>query len=513
MRNIWVIATIIFALNNQGYSQSLEVNWGELQTNNETVHKIIPSNGSSYYLIKNIGREQYNAADLWLDYYASTANTPQQSNKLQLPEINNYPAKFEELFCVEDKLILLASVENIDSLTRELYIQHLNNEGAIIENPKYVGRIPLENDSEDGFQITLSTDKKKILVCYYPSFVEYHGQPFRCKIYDTNLKRTFSKKLKLPLFGKQKITFKHYILDDKDNIFISCTALQETKKKVARGVVEDKFDHFVMVYNQRYKTTKIQSVTLKKSPIVDINIIIDQEGNLTAFGFMALRNQKNIAGVFYQKYNPIDLSPIFPLNSRTNFKLFANEQLATFTDKRNSKSGEYAFNYRLKNIEMLSNGSIIIAAEHQYSLFSKGRRMYRHNDVILAMGNSTGKIEWVKRLLKTQTAYATQNLTSYTLINDHTRIKILYNDNPANLKLTKLADSKKIKPVIFDAEKPSKAIPVVVSLYTDGTMRKDPAFQEEGVLICPKLGGKIKDAHIIYGHLSEGYKLGKFRFD
>ena len=157
-------------------AQSLEtVMWGtkaELPKKT-SIQKIAGVNSDGFYAIRSDDPSYITKDKLWLEYISFTTMNVDESNEITFPVIGGKQSYFEDIYFINDKLILFTSIEDKSRNEKVLYISYLNTNGTVKNKPKEVGAIPLSNLKEDGFKFKYIESTKEILLTYHKTFTKY----------------------------------------------------------------------------------------------------------------------------------------------------------------------------------------------------------------------------------------------------------------------------------------------------------------------------------------------------
>ncbi len=507
------------------FAQTIDVDWGPFKEvpKDSRYYKIIGYDSEGFYVIRSKGLHKFDKNNVWLEYCSNTTVMIESSNEILMPTVDGVLTEFEALFYLNERLILLTSAVDKERKKQFAYIQYINEDGTLKNKPKQIGSLTLTDDEESGFNFALSYDKSQIIVYYHEAFNIYYSQAFTFKIFDANLKEVFAKNLELPMSGR-KFHIVQYAFGKSGNIYMSAKVVRKKKKSRTKTAVE-KYDNTIFVYNIKRDEINEYPIKLTKFIPSDITFELDNEENVIVFGFFTAKAAKagEFSGIFYQKINPKTLKLVTNLATKYYYKVFKKEEMAEFSQKRNiakeSKSSEFLYDYNLNDIVFIDNGSCIFIAEHYYM---ETRTMidpktkeetiiyyYHYNDLYTALVDKDGNMKWLKRIPKNQNSFNDDGyFSSYSVTTVGSKVKIMYNDNPANLNIN---ESLKIK----ELKNPKRSVAVMLTIYSDGSWDKAKIFGSDDVktIFSPTIFTSIKDNFIIYGQSGKEYKFGGFFFE
>lgn len=134
-------------------------------------------------------------------------------------------------------------------------------------------------------------------------------------------------------------------------------------------------------------------------------------------------------------------------NGYYEFPLAELEKFESARSKRKmEKKDDYeAPNLKVRNLQIESDGSVLIACEESYykvyyNTSSNGTTtttiIYYNEDIVAAKINAAGTMEWVRKIPKRQRGSQPLNTMSFKLVSDETGYYFLYLDNIKNMDLS-----------------------------------------------------------------------------
>jgi hypothetical protein len=533
------------------FSQTVEMDWGQFKKlpDNSFFQRIIGTDADGFFTIRTAYDQTSNENKFYLEYISSTTNAMETSNEIIFPSINGLLSEFEQIYYLNGKVILFSSIINQTTQTKSLYVQYLNNDGTLKNRPKEIGSIPLGNKKTDGFKIVLSENKSRILVYFYNSFVEYNNELFNIRILDPNLTEVYSGELTFPLMGR-RFEIKQAEPGKDDNIFFMTKVLAIDAKKgkssntnrtpvskstgsntntntstvSASEVSTGDYDYTIYIYNKKRNDLTPMNVVVEKYVIKNAIFGLYPNEDILIEGFIANKNSKipnEFIGAFYKKIT-IKTMKFEEIDIKKSIILFSKDFAMKFTQERNG-TAEHFYDFSINKLGLFDNGTVVMFAEQQYvtkrTMIDPGTKeetyiyYYSFNDIIGVGINREGKLDWTIRIPKIQRGTDDYGYySSYSMIIDANKAKILFNDNPAN---EKEKDPAKLKEFSTNLKTLPKAMTFICTVYSDGNLEKDVMFAKDDnkTFICPKIYAKTKQRYIIYGQKNDEYKFGTFAFD
>ena len=519
MKKLLFLLSLFFTTVNS-FSQSLEtIDWGTYTElpKFSLYQKIIGGNDDGFYALKTINQ------DIYLDFVSSTTMSVDASNQLLLPTVNGIQTKFEDIFYVNNQLILFTSATNTAAGKKFVYIMYVKGDGTLKNKPKKVGEISVSNNPADSFNFLLSPNQKQIYLYYHTTYKTYNGEPFTVKSFDSSLQPILDSNFKLP-FKDTHVEITKYLVGNSGNFYMMAKSEQVTKRKSSRSK-GPKYDFTVLAFNAKTKGLKSYKIKILKYIPHSATFGLDKEENIVVVGLSAAKTSRvagQFTGAFYKKFDP-RIQKEIPVGAKDFFIIFDKASASRLLTKRNGDTPEKQYNYILKNVKFLANGSVIMLAEQyneSYKIITDPATKadtkiiyYNFNDILAIGINNKGKMEWNKQIPKNQKSIDDNGYyhSYYCSVVDN-KLKVIYNDNSSNKKDT---PDNKIKPLKNNPNKTPKGMAFIVTIYTDGSFEKDAMFpdKDKKTVIVPRLIKKIGDFYYTYGQNGKNFKFGRFVMD
>jgi len=298
----------------------------------------------------------------------------------------------------------------------------------------------------------------------------------------------------------------------------------KTTTTVASDNSTDNYDFTLYVFNKKRNDLTPLPVNVEKYGIRNLIFGLYPNDDVMIEGFIANKTTKipsEFIGVFYKKLI-IKTLKFEDIDQKKSILLFSKDFAAKFTQERNGDPEQF-YNFTINKLGFFDNGTIVMFAEQQYVtkrvMTDPGTKeetniyYYNFNDIIGIGINREGKLDWTIRIPKIQKGTDDFGYySSYSFIIDANKVKLLFNDNPAN---EKEKDPAKLKEFATNLMTLPKAMTFICTVYSDGNYEKDVMFTKDDIktFICPKIYGRSKQRYIIYGQKNDEYKFGTFAFD
>ena len=527
-RNSYLIIVLIF-ISNLIFAQSLEtVMWGdktELQKKT-SFQKIAGTNSEGFYAIRSDDPSYITKDKLWLEYISLTTLNVDESNEIALPSVGGKQSYYENIFYINDKLILFTSIEDKSRNEKVLYISYLNTNGTLKNKPKEVAKYPISNLKEDGFNFKYLESSKEIMLHYHKTFSKYNGEKIYVKIFNSNLQSTFDEELVFPdNILEKELSIIQVDRGESENLYFLNKVEKISTRRTTGG---KKYDNILMVFNSEKKEFKGYTISIAKFIAKDLKFVLDKEENVIIAGTYGAKTSRvagQIGGFFYTKINPKTEKIIAPANIKLTYYDFLRDKAiaATFKDDRTGETSEQRYSFKIKSIELLDNGGFMLITEQYYDSFREFKdpetkeiikvKYYNYLDFLIGGVDKNGKFAWVKRFPKMQ--FSTKDggyFSSYAIHTNVNTVKLMYNDDEKNIKNTKPDKTKTVK---FNPKTTPKAVAVMHSVYTDGSIQKTTMFPDNDseCVIVPKTLTKFSDGFLIYTLSGKEYRFAQFVFE
>ncbi|MBU0765629.1 MAG: hypothetical protein KJ607_12415 [Bacteroidetes bacterium] len=441
-------------------------------------------------------------------------------SELILPSVAGEQSEFEAIFFVGGKLVLFTTIPDEKTKCRRIYVQYLNHDGTLKNKPIKIGEAQESYTGKKLYSIRNAPEKQNFEIIIAPYYTIYQGELFRVKLIDYSLSEVFSKNLKLPLENRNCDVLQCRI-DSKKNTFFAIKAKQLSKRSSRFGKTADEF--LIVAHNNALNTYKKYPIKIKKDIPYDIFFDFDRFGNIVIVGLYTQKNSRDggFSGVFSMKINPATQN-FFKLPPKLFYKKFDREFQNDFSLKRYGDTPEQRYSISINDLAYINDDEFVFVAEQFYKTtktivdpMTKGEshvNYYYYNDLLYIVVRD-GMINRIERVPKSQ--YSIDDggyYSSYSLLHsNYKNIKILFNDHPANMKERELAKIKELKNNVM---KNPKGMPVMITIYEDGSFDKQPLFNEkenDGVIVKDMIV-PYDDGFIIYVQEKDRYRFGTFRF-
>jgi hypothetical protein len=506
-------------------AQTLEVEWGaEFDLDRDhRYHKVIGQDGEKFYVIRKEKEKTLNRSKIWLESISKTSMANESSYEITLPEIHGKKSTFEDLFYIDGKLVLFATVHDQMKQLSNLYVMHIDEDGLSKGSPQLVGFMSLILDPDHGFKFSVTKDEKHVLVHYHIPFSTYTGEPLYFKLISSDLEEVESKRFELP-YLQRKFNIVNYDRGESGNYYFAIQAEPVQKRRSSRGrggrPAKINYKYSVLVYNAKKDSLQDYRIDVERYNPDGIMMTLNDNEEVMTFGFGTKRSSAVYSGVYYQLIDPRIEKVI-----AKKFLDFSKDRtfLAEFKQERNGTNETQWYSYSPGQVVSLDNGGYIFLTEQKYiekNTISDPRSgeetyvyYYHYNDILAISIDDENRMEWFRRIPKNQFSTNDKGYYSgFAVAPVGSKIKILFNDHPKNLKNRKPEKTKEIKNNIMT--NPSGQA-VVATLYSDGNLDKAEMFpgSDSKYSICPRLFLESRSQYFIYAQKGSNFKWGNFFFE
>jgi len=314
-------------------------------------------------------------------------------------------------------------------------------------------------------------------------------------------------------------------VDDQGNAYLLGIRYQGTRRLKRGG--EPNYEYVLFKFPNDSETMQEYSIRLDDKFITDMNIAIDEKGNIAAAGFYSNTPSFDIMGTYYLL---VDGSTKKVTKSSTkSFELdFLTEGLKERQAEKVERKVEKGKQIELLDMELrrltpLPGGGWLLVGE-QYKVVEVTTTTttsgvvststivtyhYYYNDIIVVRISNKGDIDWAHKVPKRQhTVNDGGFYSSFIQSEVDDKIYLVYNENPKNLTED---DPGKYWNFVPGKE----SVVMLVQFDAQGNMTKDMLFSSDDsdVILRPKVSNQIDpETTILAGQRKKVHRLMKISF-
>ncbi|MFM7662525.1 MAG: hypothetical protein ACKO7P_12780, partial [Bacteroidota bacterium] len=470
------------------------IQWGPLERSSGSLLSIIPKNDANFYSLRWLGGSVFGSY-----YIVEHENLSKLESAKIKQSIENGMATLEYGATVKNQPILFLSDKNGKNLC--LFFQRLGSNLKNIGPAEQI--ICYENErlsAQPEFQITQSENKQYLAITYEIAGNRQNQDSYGYAILDTNLTIINKGKYTLPFDGNLATINKHH-LSNKGEFYMSVTEhLKPNDKLFTRNFKNYKALH---VYQIKADTLSSFKLDFSEKRVEEMEMS-STDTLFTLTGSYANVDAQGTTGVFYMtidsKKGSIAKQGFIPFSSElTRLQWSDNLRFNGRNFNKNWENTNQLYEYRLRNMNLLSDGSIVGSVE-QYYVYSRTNfdnrtgisnsiNYYYYDDILAFKIGVANNFDWCKTIQKNQSSINDDGpFSSYANYIDNGKFCIIFNDNINNYNSDgEFSGETSIRPTNFNPRRNAVAL-VEIDLTTGNASRKSIFKQKEiKSMVLPKL--------------------------
>lgn len=458
-----------------------------------------------------------NAPVFTVDYFSNNLKKI-NTKKIDFADMSE-KRTFESLFQMKDnRFYLFSSYLNSE---RENVLEARLMKPKTLElssNQKELHRLSYQgyrksNSGSYGFK--MSRDSSKLLVYYNLPYEKNASEKFGFKVYDQFLKSIWEKEITLP-YTDELFNLVQIRLDDKGDLYVIGKVFRDKLKNRSQG--RPNYDYVVIAYRNNGTEKEEYEIALADKFVTDVQITVDENGNIICAGFYSELGYGGIRGTFYATVDAGTRTM-----TKGSFKEFdvgfivEGERNSASKQKQVERGKETLTNYFLDELIRKADGGAILIAEQFYEriinstntngTFTRSYVKYFFNDLIIVSIDSKGDIEWAKKIDKNQETINDNGFySSYYVGVNGDQLFVLFNDHEKNLDETR----KNIRTFTGRG-----GIANLVAVNSSGNLNQYPIlYQSIGEpMIRPVVTRQVGDELIIVSIYRKDQRIGKINLN
>lgn len=429
----------------------------------------------------------------------------------------------EKVLMLDGELYLFTSFFNRKKDKEYLFVQKINKETLEVDKPS---RMIGEYDFAGGvfsfggrIGITLSRDKTKVMVHVDTPNKSYEKDELVFKVFGSEMKEIWGEKVETPYLDKE-FGSRGWKLDNDGNVYV-IGLVYDGKIITVGGKSNDQYK--ILSYRKEGGKPKMYDINADGKFISDLQLAIDDNGDLICAGFYSDESTFNVKGSYFFK-----MSGETQAVQSKSFKEFSIESmLSESTEKekgkaeRNARKGKdlELYKYHLDEIIIREDGGAILIGEQFYKETISSMAMpngensssddyYYYNDIVVVNLSPEGEIDWVELVPKFQRSVEDGGYYSsyvYAVANDN--LYFVFNDHTGNLTRS---EGDEVHPA-FGLDN----VIVLVEVDKNGKETREALFDINDIHIGirPKLSEQIyANELILFGERKQTHRFIKLKF-
>lgn len=475
------------------YAQQ-NIQWGPLERSNGSLLSIIPKNDGNFYSLRWLGGRVFGS------YYIVEHENLSKFESAKIKQtVENGMATLEYGATVKNQPVIFLSDKNGKNLC--LFFQRLGSNLKNIGPAEQI--LCYENEkisAQPEFQITQSENKQFLAITYEIAGNRQNQDSYGYAILDSNLAIINKGKYTLPFDGNMATINTHH-LSNKGEYYMSVTEhLKPNDKLFTRN-----FKNYKAMHVYQIKSDTLTSFELDFSGKRVEELEMSSTDTLfTLTGLYSNAEVQGTTGVFYMTIDSKKDSI-----AKQGFIAFSNELTRlqwsdnirfngrNFNDSWASTNQLYE--YRLRNMNLLPDGSIVGSVE-QYYVYSRTNfdtrtgisnsvNYYYYDDILAFKIGINNNFDWCNTIEKSQSSLNDNGpFSSYANYIDNSKFCMIFNDNIRNYNdAGDFTSENGIRSTNFNRRRNAVAL-VEIDLTTGNVSRKSIFNQKEiNSMVLPKL--------------------------
>lgn len=536
-----IIVVFIFLLagtqsNAQRKISDIDIQWSEEEVVSKklTLSDVVGNDQTGFYTLKELQKVNWSIGPFSTNRSSSfiIEHYDQGLNKTLTSEIDlkafGDKRSLEEVIQLKNNLYLFTSYDNKKTKQNELYIQPINTKSLTINNDaKKISEIDFEghrkkNSGTYGHRV--SRDSSKLLIYRLLPYDKKESEEFGFQVFDHEMNFLWEKEVTLP-YTDELFDVESMKVDNEGNVYLLGLIYKDKRKEKRKG--KPNYSYTIISYKNKGSDVKQYPVSLSEKFITDMQIAIDDNGNIICGGFYSNEGTYNIMGTYYMTIN--SETKAVTSQSLKEFELdFLVQNFTERQEKRTRKKADKGedislYSYSLEDLILKEEGGAVLVAEQYYvrtytysyssangGFHTRTSTSYYYNDIIVVNINENGAINWASKIPKSQrTTDDGGYYSSYTMAVVKDKLYFVFNDNPKNLVIEK---AEKVKSFTGNKD----ALAVLVEVDSDGNQRKKALFsaRDSGSIARPKVCRQIsKDEMIIFCERKRKHRFAKISLE
>lgn len=518
-----IIICLIVSINFSVLSQDFPISWGNLEKSPGSLIEVLPKNKTDFYSLRWSGGRTFGCYRI-----AEHENLTLIQNKKIKQITETGIANFETAYYFGNQLFVFLSDKNNGemSLYFQIYDSELNPTGSSELVASYSNN---KMSAKPNFKILQSWNREFIGVVWEIPGKKTTSDYYGYKVLDKSMKEIQSGEYVLPFDGNLTTINEHHISNQGD-YFISLTEhLNPNDKFLVKSHENFKSIH---IYKIRKNELKEFTIDLEGKRVDDMIMTSNDSSIFTLSGIYGSGKNSGIEGLFIVRIDSQKDSVIsrglIPFSRDIVFQNLSDKQRERTEQRLSSRNTEpQLYNYRLRDMYTLADGSLIGSVEQYYVYrrvsydnrtgVSSTMYYYYYDDIIAFKIGKTGQFDWQKLIPKTQVSINDGGpFSSYSTFTNDKKVCFIFNDNIKNYNEERIFDRKDNSLYSFNLSKRKNAAAITTIDINTGEINRKILFtrREISSIVIPKLFKiNILDQEVlIYGMQGNKEKFGILNF-
>lgn len=437
-----VLLALVFILGNTLlFSQKdYPIMWGDLARSPGGLLEILPKSTTDFYSLRWTGSGTFGTYRV-----AEHENlTLFQQKRIKLVAETGI-ANFETAYYFGKQLIVFLSDKSNGQMT--LFTQNYDDNLEPSGPTEMIASYPNNKiGAQPNFKIIMSQSRSFIGIIWEVPGKKAVSDMYGYKIIDSQFKEIQSGEYTVPFDGNMSTINEHHISNSGDYI-LSLTEHNKANDRIF-GRAYDNFKslHVYKIHNNEMREFTIDVDGLR---IDDMQLNSNDSSICTLTGLYGKGNKQGIEGVFIikvdAKKDSVLSRGIIPFDKEIALESWSSNNISdrqTTVGNTMGQNNQY-YNYRLRDLFLLDDGSIVGSMEQYYVYrrvnydnrtgMSSNVTYYYYDDIIAFKIGKNSNFDWQKRISKSQVSINDGGpFSSYCSFTDGNSISFIFNDNLRN---------------------------------------------------------------------------------
>ncbi len=413
-------------------------------------------------------------------YNLSTLNLEESANF----ELFSKEVSLEKILKIKDRIFIFYSLREGDfnNYKESLYYREIDPKTCSFkDNGELLFKTDLEvtsvyesgYSSYNNFEIKLSVDSELLAVSYKIDKLKKESAIYCYKVFDTGFNLKWEKDIKMP-YEVEYLQGIDFEINKQGDIFSAFYVYGNKNKYLTNSKLQKDFD--IEIYKIEASSDKPYKYTVN----IDSNYVansvkfVQTEEGVKCVGlssFVAYNNRFfGPSGIFI--FNPRDSTSEIKNHVISDSIIFLNEKASTIANheaiKRRYGEGKYkpyVSDLGIESIKILEDGSLLLVAEQSRTVNRSAVVPIAAAAILIVPNfnmmfesayftkiNKDGSVAWINKLVKKQETDMQVTVDGYNklgkdmvIIEDESKINIIYNDHLKNLSLNNSKPPKRLK--------------------------------------------------------------------
>ena len=456
----------------------------------------------------------FSASKTYIQRFDDLTLLPQYNKEIAL-ETNrgDKSLEYQVMERLGDNPVLFATYYNREKDKIELFGRIYTLSGEPVGKEKKIAQFPATRKSDiEDLNFVASSDGSSMLSFFSERFDKFSNEKISFHCFDSQLDTKWSREIEFPYKGKN-FSIHRAKVDSSGRVFLLVRVRYD--KDEPAGNQGPPFRYGLVTFDGDSSLVEDYELKLGDKFVTDIDMFLEEDGNVTCSGFYSNRGMGNAAGTFMLKVNRSNQS----IEGKV-LNDFDPSFSASFLESSRIKGQVELSDFKLDHFVKFNDGSFGLVAEQFlideicYQDFRTGmfncNYFYYFNNIIVIRTSSDGDVLWAADVPKYQESSNDAGyFSSYAFGFTGESMHFVFNDNPKNLTETDQRRAHRM-------DNMRKAVIVHAKLDKNGGFSRENASTEKRsrFYFVPSFSNQISNSSIwLVAISSNKYKVGVLSLD